>query len=90
MSYYAYPYVEIHRAARRHGVQDEDLAHAYAHAIAWAELGTDPVRYLVAGPDRSGKLLELVVLDTGSRALVIHAMGLRLSTREALFGDSER
>jgi len=45
---------EIHRSARRHQILDTDIEHAYAHAIAWAELGDDPPRYLVAGADRAG------------------------------------
>ncbi len=31
--------VEIHRSARRHQVPDNDIAHAYEHAVVWAELG---------------------------------------------------
>jgi hypothetical protein len=38
--------VEIHRTARRHRVADEDIEHAYEHALAWAALGDDPPRYL--------------------------------------------
>ncbi len=79
--------VEIHESARRHGVAQEDIEHALAHAVAWAELGDDPPRYLLAGPDRAGNLLELVVLVLGGDELVIHAMGLRRSTAQELFGD---
>lgn len=79
--------MEIHKAARRHGVPDEDIEHAVVHAVTWAELGDDPPRYLLAGPDRAGSLLELVVLDLGGDELVIHAMPLRRSTAQELFGD---
>ena len=79
--------VEIHESARRHGVAQEDIEHALAHAVAWAELGDDPPRYLLAGPDRASNLLELVVLVLGGDELVIHAMGLRRSTAQELFGD---
>ena len=78
--------VEIHRSARRHQISDADIEHAYEHAIAWAELGDDPPRYLVAGPDRAGNLLELVVLDVEDDVLLIHAMRLRRSTQSELFG----
>lgn len=78
--------MEVHSSARRHGVADEEIAHAYEYALAWVELGDDPPRYLIAGPDRTGNLLELVVLDTGETALVIHAMALRRSTERELFG----
>jgi hypothetical protein len=32
-------------------------------------------------------MLELVILDLGGDELVIHAMGLRRSTAQELFGD---
>ncbi|MHB1711403.1 MAG: hypothetical protein ACYCV7_08375 [Acidimicrobiales bacterium] len=78
--------MEIHESARRHGVADEGIEHALAHAVTWVELGDDPRRYLLAGPGRTGNLLELVVLDLGGEELVIHAMGLRRSTDQELFG----
>jgi hypothetical protein len=52
-------------------------------------LGDDPSRYLLADPDRAGNLLEIVVLDVDDGDLVIHAMPLRRSTRQALFGEEE-
>jgi hypothetical protein len=79
--------VEIHQSARRHGVADEDIIHAFNNILAWQELDDDPYRFLVAGPDRAGNLIELVVLDVPDTALVIHAMRLRSSTRDELFGD---
>ena len=79
--------VEIHDSARRHGVAGEDIEHAAAHSVTWVELGDDPQRYLLAGPDRAGNMLEPVVLDLGGDELVIHAMGLRRSTVQELFGD---
>jgi len=36
---------------------------------AWAELGDDPPRYLVAGADQAGNLLELVVRRSTQREL---------------------
>ncbi len=79
--------MEIHVSALRHGVSDEDIEHAVAHSVTWTELGEDPPRYLLVGPDRAGNLLELVVLDAGGKELVIHAMPLRRSTAQELFGD---
>jgi hypothetical protein len=80
--------VEIHDAARRHGVADADIEHAYEQAVAWIELGDDPPRYLLIGPDRAGNLLELVIIEPGAAAaLVIHAMPLRRSTQREVFGD---
>jgi len=65
-------------AARRHGVADEDIAHAIDHALAIEDAGEDPDRWLVVGPDRAGNLLEVVVLTTSEgHGLVIHAMPMR-------------
>jgi uncharacterized DUF497 family protein len=72
--------VEIHRSAAKHGVDPDDVVHALDSALVVADLGDDesPARTLVIGPDRSGNLLELVVLvfDDG-REMVIHAMRMR-------------
>lgn len=82
--------VEVHRSARGHGVEEDDIRHAYEHALSWVELGDDPPRYLVAGGDRARNLLELVVIDTpAGEVLVIHAMPLRASTRRELFGTED-
>jgi len=39
--------VEIHDSARKHGVDDEDVAHATDHALAIEDAGEDPDRWLV-------------------------------------------
>lgn len=83
--------VEIHHSARRHRVADDDIEHAYDHATVWVELGDDPLRYLMVGPDRSGNMLELVVIRTVELdELVIHAMALRRSTEREVFGRESR
>ena len=72
--------VEIHRAARKHGILDEDVRHAVEHALVMYPLAENqgPARTLHLGPDRAGNLLEVVVLhlDDG-RLLAIHAMRMR-------------
>ncbi|MCL4446011.1 MAG: hypothetical protein M1134_03920 [Actinobacteria bacterium] len=55
--------VEIHNSARRHGIPDEDIEHAFEHIVAWNELDDEVPRFLVAGPNRAGNILELVFLD---------------------------
>lgn len=81
--------VEIHSSARRHGIGDDDISHALDQAVAWIELGDDPVRFLLAGADSAGNLLELVVLSLPRHpVLVIPAMKLRRSTADELFGGS--
>ena len=71
-------------------MSDEDITHAHEHVLAWVEVGEDPLRYLVAGPIRTGNLLELVVLVTPTVGLVIHAMKLRPSSETQLFGGAQR
>jgi hypothetical protein len=54
------------------------MLHALAHSIAVEDLGEDPERWLVIGPDRSSNLLELIVLvSIEGNELIIHAMPLR-------------
>ena len=81
--------MEIHSSARRHGIGDDGIRHAHEQALAWVQLDDDPARFLLAGPDPAGNLLELVILSLpGPRALVIHAMKLRRSTADELFGGA--
>ncbi len=53
-------------------------------ALAVEEIGDDPLRYLVLGPDRAGNLLELVILDRPQGPAVIHAMPMRKQYRRLL------
>jgi len=75
--------VEGLRSALRHGIPSEDVHHAIINAVAVGEVGDDPVRWLVLGPDRAGNLLELVVMDRPGPA-VIHAMPMRATYRRLL------
>jgi hypothetical protein len=61
----------------RHGIPGEDIRHAIDNAVAVEEVGDDPVRWLVLGPDRAGNLPGLVVLDRPAGPAVIHAMPMR-------------
>ena len=76
--------MEIHSSARRHGVDDLDIQHAVAHSLAIEDIGEDPDRWLVIGPDRAGNLLELVVLVDQRGEIAIHAMALRPKYRKLL------
>ena len=78
--------MEVLASALRHGVDPEDIQHALAHALAVDEVGEDPLRYLVLGPDRAGNPLELVVLDRPNGPAVIHAMSMRPKYRRLLPG----
>ena len=77
--------MEIHASARRHGVADQDMLHAVDHSMAVEDLGADPDRWLVVGPDRSANLLEVIVLLTEEGTqMIIHAMALRARYRKLL------
>jgi hypothetical protein len=63
------------------------VLHAVTHARVVADMGDDesPLRTLLLGPDRSGNMLEVIVLhlDDG-REMVIHAMSMRAHYRGLL------
>ena len=75
--------MEIHPSARKHGIADEDIEHATAHAMAIEEQDDDT--RLNLRPSRSVDLLEVVTIvrDDGSE-LVIHAMKMRARYRRLL------
>jgi hypothetical protein len=76
--------VQVLRSAFRHGVGEEDIQHVVRGALAVDEIGEDPTRYLVLGPDRAGNLLELVVLDRPQGPAVIPAMAMRRQYQKLL------
>lgn len=61
----------------------EDIRHALRQAMA--QVDREDGQTLVLGPDRAGRMLELVVIDRdGDRARVIHAMAMRPAFRRYL------
>ncbi|HEU0102105.1 MAG TPA: toxin [Mycobacteriales bacterium] len=71
--------MRVHASAERHGVAPDDAVHAAEHPVFLSNLDDDsPARQLRLGFDRSGRLLEVVVLrfDSGNE-LLIHAMRAR-------------
>ena len=73
--------MEIHRSAKRHGIEDADIEYAVANAAAGLDEDNDEgiKQVLYLGWNRSGDtLLEVVVLhfDDG-REMAIHAMKMR-------------
>ena len=84
--------MEIHRSARKHGVDDDDIVHAVEHALVVTDLDpeSDPPRVLAVGPDRAGNLLEIIWLELPRSHLMIHAMPLRRAFYDLLptEGDS--
>ncbi len=66
----------IFASARRHGVVDEDILHAYRNPIRWIDLHEDEITMLI-GPDHTGRLLEIGVATGEGIEFVIHAMPAR-------------
>jgi len=61
------------------------MLHAVEHSLLVGDLGEDPDRWLVIGPDRAANLLEIVVLITAEGdEVIIHAMPLRPVNRKLL------
>ena len=70
--------MEIRPSARKHGVDDADIEHAWRNAIRLVEYDYQgEARLLAIGPDRHGGLLELVALPVEAPARIIHADRLR-------------
>jgi uncharacterized DUF497 family protein len=70
--------VEIADSARKHGISDDSIIHAWENAIKLAEFEYDgEERLFVIGPDSSGNLLELVATPMVEPTRIIHADRLR-------------
>jgi hypothetical protein len=61
-------------SARKHGIQDEDMLHAYRHPVRVFEVG-DLV--MLIGGDRSGRLLEVGLTEAEGIEFIVHAMPAR-------------
>lgn len=66
----------IASSARRHGIGDEDMLHAYRNATDAYALEEGLV--MLVGPNRSGDLLEVgLVQSEEGTAVIVHAMKAR-------------
>ena len=55
--------MEIRGSARKHGITDAEIEHAWHHAIRLVKYEYNgQERLLVIGPDQHGRLLELVAV----------------------------
>ncbi len=61
-------------SARKHGISDDDMLHAYRHPIRVFDL--DGLTMLI-GPDESARLLEVGVADAEGVEFIVHAMPAR-------------
>ncbi len=65
---------EILPSARKHGISDADMMHAFRNRIRERRLEE---KFLVVGPDNSGNLLELIYKVTEESIVIFHAMKVR-------------
>ena len=65
----------IAASARRHGVTDEDMLHAYSHPIRAFEL--DEGMTMLIGGSLTGALLEIGVVEGSDGSAIVHAMPAR-------------
>jgi hypothetical protein len=69
--------VEVRSCVRRHGVNDDDMLHAFHNVLRVIEMEYDgDIQLLVIGPACDGALLVLVI-PTDEPQRIIHAMPLR-------------
>jgi hypothetical protein len=61
-------------SARKHGISDDDMLHAYRNPVRVFEL--DDLTMLV-GADRAGRMLEVGVATAEGVDFIIHAMAAR-------------
>lgn len=70
--------MEVTGSARKHGLTDADVLHAWRNVIRTVEQEYDgETRLLAIGPALDGALLELVLVPASRPLRVIHADRLR-------------
>lgn len=65
----------IIESARKHGVTDEDMLHAFNHPIRTEDL--DDHMTMLIGPDHAANLLEVGVVTSRGGPVIVHAMPAR-------------
>ncbi|HEY5272801.1 MAG TPA: hypothetical protein VIJ34_06155 [Acidimicrobiales bacterium] len=65
----------IAERARKHGVKDDDILHAFGNPIWVEEL--DDAMLMFVGPDQACALVEIGVVDSTDGPVVVHAMEAR-------------
>ena len=70
--------MEVRDSARKHGIGDADIRHAWHDVLRLVEFEYDGEdRLLAVGPDCHGNLLGLVAVPIGTPTRIIHADRLR-------------
>ena len=83
--------ITIHPSARRHGILDADMIHAYDYRTYGRVLDFDnPLeRVLYIGSDQAGNFLEIVAIRNHKGGLlVIHAMRMTKQYHYLFEGDT--
>jgi hypothetical protein len=62
-------------SARRHGVSDEAMVHAFNNPVRIEDL--DEGLVMLVGPDHAGNLLEIGVVPSVDGPVIVHAMPAR-------------
>lgn len=65
----------IIRTARKHGVSDDDMLHAFRNPVRVFDVEEDLTMFI--GPSFSGQMLEVGVVDSEEGPVIIHAMVAR-------------
>ena len=65
---------EILPLARKHGISDKDMMHAFRNAIAVFDLDE---LLMTIGPSTTGQLIEVGSIPESDRSYIIHAMNAR-------------
>jgi hypothetical protein len=65
----------IAASARRHGVSDEDMLHAYSHPMRIFEL--DEGLTMIIGANQAAIIYEIGVVDGAPAPVIVHAMRAR-------------
>lgn len=62
-------------SARKHGIHDDDMLHAFNHPMFVEDLDEGFVMFV--GADVAGNLLEIRVVDSTDGPIIVHAMTAR-------------
>lgn len=77
--------MEVAASARKHGISDADILHAWRNVLRVAEQDYDgESRIIAVGPARDGALLELLLVPDGALTRVIRADHARRSFLDRL------
>jgi hypothetical protein len=65
----------IATSARKHGIHDSDMLHAFNHPVFVDDFDDGFVMFV--GADTAGNLLEVGVIDSADGPIIVHAMPAR-------------